>query len=275
MVVSHRACHAALLQGQGLNENLRDRFLADLRERFGSVVKLDGSQSLYDVGANVRVYLRYSRVHAGQRTFYGLRRDDLRRLAGRHSYICFLWEGQDAPLLVPFSVYEDVFDETTPARDGQYKTQVMIGEGGTDLYIARAGRFNVDGHRGWTAIERSAAKDTSENVILSHQQIQTLLGAIATLKTFDVWIPPNDRPGLDWALASRFRCLGRLPYEQRICNLLQEIDVVWMRRGSNEIVALYEVEHSTPIYSGLLRLNDIHLTLTTVPTLAHVSLFDW
>ena len=40
---------------------------------------------------------------------------------------------------------------------------------------------------------------------------------------------------------------------------IQQVDVVWIRRGSNDVKALFEVEHSTPVYSGLLRLNDIHL----------------
>jgi hypothetical protein len=41
---------------------------------------------------------------------------------------------------------------------------------------------------------------------------------------------------------------------------LSEIDVVWVGRGRETITGLFEVEHSTPIYSGLLRFNDILLT---------------
>jgi len=44
---------------------------------------------------------------------------------------------------------------------------------------------------------------------------------------------------------------------------LRQIDVVWLEKGSNKVRALYEVEHSTPIYSGLLRFNDIFLTAQT------------
>jgi len=40
---------------------------------------------------------------------------------------------------------------------------------------------------------------------------------------------------------------------------IREVDVIWIQRGSSEIRALFEVEHSTPIYSGLLRLNDLYL----------------
>ena len=43
--------------------------------------------------------------------------------------------------------------------------------------------------------------------------------------------------------------------------ILREIDVIWIRRGGNAIEALYEVEHSTPVYSGLLRFNDVRLSV--------------
>ena len=35
--------------------------------------------------------------------------------------------------------------------------------------------------------------------------------------------------------------------------------MVWMQRGAGNLVHLFEVEHTTSIYSGLLRFNDVHL----------------
>ncbi|MBS1263942.1 MAG: hypothetical protein MAG715_01137 [Methanonatronarchaeales archaeon] len=40
---------------------------------------------------------------------------------------------------------------------------------------------------------------------------------------------------------------------------MKEVDVIWFQKASNTPKALFEVEHSTPIYSGLLRFNDITL----------------
>jgi hypothetical protein len=66
-------------------------FLKDLNERYGSLRKLDRSQSLYEIGDGAaRVYIRYSRVHGGNTTFYGLREEDLQRLQGYPSLVCFL-----------------------------------------------------------------------------------------------------------------------------------------------------------------------------------------
>lgn len=35
------------------------------------------------------------------------------------------------------------------------------------------------------------------------------------------------------------------------------IDVIWLKRGTAEIVSAFEVEKSTSIYSGILRLEDL------------------
>jgi hypothetical protein len=237
-------------------------FLKELTERYGSLHKLDRSQSLYEIGDGAAlVYIRYSKVHSGNITFYGLRKEDLQRLEGRPSLICFLWDGQTEPLLVPFLEYEDVFESTSPAGDGQYKVRVYLQDDGTELYIAKAGRFNVEGHFGWgelDALINSASLGAVPD--FSHSQMQTLLGAIGTAKGYDIWIPQNDRVKLDWSLTGRFECRNVLPYGfGEIESILQEVDVIWILRGSSELKALFEVEHSTPIYSALLRFNDIHL----------------
>jgi hypothetical protein len=94
----------------------------------------------------------------------------------------------------------------------------------------------------------------------SHSQIQTLLGGIGVGKGYDIWIPKSDRSELDWSITDRFECREVLPHGfELVKDILQEVDVIWIRRGSSQLKALFEVEHSTPIYSGLLRFNDIHL----------------
>ncbi len=247
--------------------DFKKSFLENLARRFGAVRKLGDSQSLYEIGGgSARIYIRYSKLHDGQKTFYGLRDADLRLLEGLPSVICFLWEGQPAPLLIPYADYEQVFQSIAPAGDGQFKAHVYPQETGTDLYIANAGRFNVDDHFGWPTLEDLLARSQHENVpILSHSQVQTLLGAIGTTKGFDVWVPTVDRGKLDWGVTRSFACCDLLPFGfDSVKNILGEIDVIWINRDSGRLSALFEVEHSTPVYSGLLRFNDIHLTVPTL-----------
>lgn len=238
-------------------------FLDELKKRYGNIKKIEGSLSLYDVGKGAgRVYIRYSKVHARGQTFYGLRSKDLKRLEGHPSIICFLWEKQTEPLIVTYSDFEEVFHSVSPASDGQFKVQVFFSDSGCDLYIANAGRFNVEAYFGWEQLDSLISKSKLTDIPdLSHVQVQTLLGSIGLIKGFEIWIPKNDRVKLDWSLTQKFSCNAEIPFEYRqIEDILSEIDVIWIERGAGRLRALFEVEHSTPIYSGLLRFNDVHLT---------------
>lgn len=242
--------------------DVKNDFLETLTESFGAPQKIGESQSLFSLrNDSVRLYVRYSKVHSGEKCFYGLRRKDLSLLEGHHSFICLLWGNQERPLVLPFSDFEDIFQSVRPADDGQYKAQVYMRSDGTDFYVAKAGRFNVDGYWGFDEISKQLeATQEGPKPSLTHGQIQTLLGAIGNMKNCHVWIPTNNRDDLDWSLTPKFQMPPSLPKQFRdIEAYLGQIDVVWLDQGSNRLRALYEVEHSTPIYSGLLRFNDIIL----------------
>ena len=213
-----------------MSGNVKTAFVADMETRYGPISKLPHTQSLYELGkGRCRVYIRYSKMHPRSQTFFGLRREDLRLLEGHKSFISFLWDGQPEPLFVPFAEFEEVFAESQPASDGQFKVQVYPREDATISYVARAGRFNVEGYFGWLQIE-DAMKGFHPHPTLSHPQIQTLLGAIGAAKDYDVWVPLNDRAGLDWSLTSPYRLVDELPPGfEAVQSILQEIDVIWVR----------------------------------------------
>ena len=145
----------------------KQEFLSKLKDRYGQIKKLPGSLSLFDLEeVNVRIYVRYSKIHARNQTFYGLRDEDLKKLEGTNSIICFLWENQKHPIFIPFSDFEDIFSQLTPASDGQYKAQIYINKESTELYIANAGRFNIEAFYGWnyfgSLIDKATARKSSQ-----------------------------------------------------------------------------------------------------------------
>lgn len=238
-------------------------FLEDLKKRFAVPRKLENSESLFEIAdGKVRLYVRYSRRHPRNSTFFGLRKVDLQMLEGHNGVICFLWDNQPEPLFVPFEEFEEIFAGLTPASDGQYKTMVYEQVGGTELYIANAGRFNMDSYVGWSYLESRVGALDEVTPELSHVQVQTLLGGIGDTKGFDIWIPLNDRGKLDWNLTTPFGLRDSLPPSLTpVRQIAEEIDVIWLERGGDRPAAFYEVEHSTPVYSALLRFNDVHLML--------------
>lgn len=241
---------------------VKTSFLRQVAELSGSFRKLENTQSLFDIAdGRVRIYIRYSKLHGKSKTFYGIRKQDIMLLSGRKSFICFLWDEQVEPLIIPFEEYEEVFNTVPPAPDGQYKTQVLMRGNSTDLYIANAGRFNVESCIGWDAIKESLAAVRVEKVPdLSHSQVQTLVGAVGAAKGYDVWVPYNNRGSLDWSISTPFDCIREFPagYES-IVAIVREIDVIWVKRGANRFEAFFEIEHSTPIYPALLRFNDFSI----------------
>ncbi len=252
----------------------KSNILDDLGRRFGDIRKLKGSESLFAIGDDAaRIYLRYSKVHAGGRTFFGLREVDLRQLEGHNSFLCFLLNDGSPPLFLPYSDFEEVFANAEPARDGQYKVQLTNRANTLELYVARQGRFNVEGYVGFETLERSLeAQKLRQATAFTHSQVQTLLAGIGHAKGYQVFVPESDIGKLDWSLTKDFTLRRQLPegFDQ-VRGILSEIDVMWVAEGRDKIEGLYEVEHSTPVYSGLLRFNDVLLTDPRITRFSIVS----
>ena len=97
-----------------------------------------------------------------------------------------------------------------------------------------------------------------EQTIRESYQIQALLARIGEAMGFTVWLPRSDRSNIikDWAPGDGV-LLDALPlnYDETTLKTIEQIDVLWLRRRS--IVRAFEVEHSTAIYSGILRMADL------------------
>lgn len=58
------------------------------------------------------------------------------------------------------------------------------------------------------------------------------------------------------------RCLSKLPEklsENASADAIRLIDVIWLDRTTAELAAAFEVEHTTSIYSGIVRMLDLAL----------------
>jgi len=240
----------------------KSEILQMLRERFGRLEKLAHSQSLFCLGDDAaRIYFRYSKRHARDRAFFGLREVDLRQLEGHNAFLCLFLDDGSPPLFVPYADFEEVFRNAEVASDGQYKVYLYLQRDALEMAVAGQGRFNVESYAGFEALERSLdARRLREARDLSHSQVQTLLADIGRIKGYDIRVPENDVGRLEWSLAKPFPLRQSIPAGfGDVSSILSEIDVLWVTRGRNAIEGLFEVEHSTPVFSGLLRFNDILL----------------
>jgi len=242
--------------------------VAELEKRFGKARRLAKSQSLFQFGHDFFVYFRYSKIHGANLLFYGLRSDDLRQLEGRCAVVCFLWDGQTEPVFMPFQEYEEIFRSAFPARDGQFKVHIRLGIDGVDLSLPKVGRFSLDAYLGWEFLDRFVKSRTLGRLPkMSHPQIQRWLSDIGFAKRFDVWIPLADRKRVRSITAGTQSFIKTFPSGfENVREILGQVDVIWIERGSSQLRALFEIEHSTTIYSGLLRFNDVRLVVPNMET---------
>jgi hypothetical protein len=89
-------------------------------------------------------------------------------------------------------------------------------------------------------------------------QIQGVIARIGTQMGFKIWLPRADRGRVlrVWT-PEPGELIDQLPlgYDATTTKTIEQIDVLWLRRRS--IVRAFEVEHTTSVYSGLLRMADL------------------
>ena len=93
-----------------------------------------------------------------------------------------------------------------------------------------------------------------------HTQIQYLLIKIGRALQYDVYVARNDRHRSCEGQAFAMLTVPDLPPIEctpEVRDTISLIDVIWLKQGSGEIVSAFEVEKSTSIYSGILRLEDL------------------
>ncbi len=103
----------------------------------------------------------------------------------------------------------------------------------------------------------------SEEEERSHTEIQGWLRDLGRSLGFDVWIASNDinRPLGGGRLGDG--CMTALPAPLAAVaggDAIRLIDVIWLHRDTAQVVAAFEVEHTTSIYSGIVRLLDLALS---------------
>lgn len=93
-----------------------------------------------------------------------------------------------------------------------------------------------------------------------HTEMQYHLLKIGNALGYDVICASNDKSKSFKGNNFSFLCLESFP---KICadpdtaSTIKLIDILWYKKGTNSVAAAFEVEKSTSIYSGILRLTDL------------------
>lgn len=132
-----------------------------------------------------------------------------------------------------------------PARDGDEAALV--------LWRADLDRVRAEAAR--SAASAAAARDDH-----THTEVQGWLRDLGLALGYAVWIAANDQSRLYAGGRLGDGCLDALPTPIATApgaDAVRLIDVLWLDAGG--VVAAFEVEHSTSIYSGIVRMLDLAL----------------
>ena len=89
-------------------------------------------------------------------------------------------------------------------------------------------------------------------------KIQALLADIGSLMGFKIWLPRSDRARVEASMSADSKSvLDVLPlnYDDTTLKTIEQIDVLWLKGRS--IMRAFEVEQTTSVYSGILRMADL------------------
>ena len=111
-------------------------------------------------------------------------------------------------------------------------------------------------------VPQDAENETEASSVRSEPResikMQALLASIGAQMGMKVWIPRADRAAVLAQWRDEDQALIHilpLNYDETTLKTIEQIDILWLKRRA--IVRAFEVEHTTSIYSGILRMADL------------------
>lgn len=190
-----------------------------------------------------------AKVKLGSWTHYLAMRAGILDLNARHRHLLSNDLGAVAGLL--FDVGSDRYP--APPREPDVATQAQA----RSLWEADLSRVRTESSREVRAL--AAARESDR----THTDVQGWLRDLGLALGYDVWIASNDRARECGTGRLGDGCLDALPVPLATApgaEAVRLIDVLWLERdGSGRVAGAFEVEHTTSIYSGIVRMLDLAL----------------
>lgn len=114
------------------------------------------------------------------------------------------------------------------------------------------------------ARQRHSEVLAEQKEVSEHTRIQHVLIKLGRALNCEVHVARNDRHRVCNGEAFALMTVPDLPsldFPVGVMETVSLIDVIWLKAGTGEIVSAFEIEKSTSIYSGLLRLEDLARSL--------------
>jgi type II restriction enzyme len=144
---------------------------------------------------------------------------------------------------------------------------------GSDDYLSENERKKIE-----KSIEKRQQEIADEKQQESlHTEMQYHLLKIGSSLGFDVICAINDKSKNHRGGNFSFLCLNRFPEIKTDSDTqatIKLIDVLWFQKGTSTIIGAFEVEKSTSIYSGILRLSDLYFSIANGTEVFYIVIPD-
>ncbi len=132
---------------------------------------------------------------------------------------------------------------------------------GSDEYLSEDERKKLER----LIVNRQAEIRQDEKEESLHTEMQYHLLKIGHSLGYDVFSASNDKSKSFNGKNFSFLCCNEFPTlttEKETLSTIKLIDVLWFQKGTSNVLCAFEVEKSTSIYSGILRLTDLSYTVS-------------
>lgn len=131
---------------------------------------------------------------------------------------------------------------------------------GNDEYLSEGERHKLE-----KSIEKRQKEIREEKLEENlHTEMQFHLLKIGQSLGYDAFVAINDRSRSYDGKNFSFMSPDKFPAincDKDTANTIKLIDVLWFEKGTNNVICAFEVEKSTSIYSGILRLTDLSYSI--------------
>lgn len=241
------------------------QIVATLQRRYGKATVV-GKSRIFKFGSAFACSVNYSKLLGGHKYFFGLSREVVNpNFAYPETkfgdFVLLVCGSAENVLVLPRSVVIEMLSDV-PTR----KLDVFYEDGAYILQTTKHPKLNISEYLNKFPKRTSTELDTTDDAPKipkadrMHLKMQWALIQLGRAEGASVWVPVNDRNLSYQQQSFSSQTSARLPnfgFDENTRRIVQNIDTLWLTR--NVIRKAFEIESTTQIYSGLLRLNDLVL----------------
>jgi hypothetical protein len=264
-------------------KNSTDKFIELMRQKYGPEEKV-GRGNILNFGGQVIFAIGNSKIHGEGNFFFSIQSDFLQLKRGKQrvpplgTYATFICGDEQNVLVLPQNIIAEGMKNSPTDRINFYYRDHKY-------YMKATGSLRIDVTEYVNKYPEPLAKtelpepakdivatpEQQESEIRDHTRIQWLLIQFGHAAGYSVWVPQADKKKEFNSEKLSDLTISELPnfgFDQTTSQIVSNIDVLWFE--GNVIHEAFEIEATTSVYSGLLRMSDLVLSQPNISIDLHI-----